>query len=138
MSSARLKSLANRQFEAKRHHSARWMQERPANSTTGESDGVAAESKADQEGNGMGDHTTINVERQTSSPVAVVSPAVAPPLCELVVQNADDEVAHISLTNSDFPTLGAGDTSKQPSVNTNKNSSKVYVAPIEDDEVHEA
>ena len=125
----RLKSLANRQFEVKHRVSfERITKGLSKKSKTGD---ATVESKADAESGGMGDDTSVDVQQQKSS-------AIEPALPEMQAHAELDELT----------VMGVGDAVEQSednlvsevSLGGNKNGkkNKVYVAPIEDDEFHEA
>ena len=127
----RLKSLANRQFEVKRHVSFGRMNTELYRSTNSEPDDATAEAKADPESGGMGDATSIDVEQHKSSAIE----------SELPEMQAHTELTELSVT-------GVGDAVEQTednlgaevSLGGNKNGkkNKVYVALIEEDDFHEA
>jgi hypothetical protein len=98
-------------------------------STTGEPDGASAESKVDKESDGMGDHTSIDVEKQKSF-------HVAPALPEM---QACTELSALGV-NDALEEQGGDNLISEISLGGNKNNkkNKVYVAPIEEDEFHEA
>jgi hypothetical protein len=127
-----LKSLASRQFATKNLP----FQDR-SYTTSDLAATYATTAKPNDAKPSVGERTTIDVERhQQSRPVASPAQPSLRELPDLVEMGINNDVEG-DLVSSHFPTLGGGEESKQPPRNNNKNN-KVYVANVEEDEVHEA
>ena len=126
-----MKSLANRQFEVKRHVSFGRMNTELNRSTKSAPADAMTEAKADPESGGMGDATSIDVEQQKSSAIESALPEMQAhtELTELTVAGVGDAVEQTEDNLGSEVSLGG---------NKNGKKNKVYVALIEEDEFHEA